>query len=123
MPHYREVKFEQLVLEPEGTLRELCEYLELAGDPSMLRYHERAQERIGEVITEYRAEGLPVVTVEQRHSIHRLTGRPPDASRIGVWRRELTDHEAAAFEAIAGEALAGLGYEVRSTAAHGSPAA
>ena len=111
VPHYVEVTFERLVSEPEATLRGLCGYLDLPWDDAMLRFHERAPERIAEVITDYREEGRLVATVEQRHAIHALLKGPPDTTRVGRWRRELPPEEIAAFEAIAGGTLASLGYD------------
>jgi hypothetical protein len=110
--HYAEVTFERLLFDPERTLRDLCTYLELPWDDGMLRYHERAPQRIAEVITEYTEGGRVVATVEQRLGIHALTSRPPDATRVGRWRNELLPGEVAAFEAIAGKTLAELGYEL-----------
>ena len=37
---YMEVKFEDLVLDTEGQLRRICEFIELDFDPAMLGYHE-----------------------------------------------------------------------------------
>jgi Sulfotransferase family len=108
--HYKEVTFERLVSEPEATLRDLCAYLELPWNEAMLRFYERAPERIAEVITDYREGGRVVAKVEERHKIHALTRVPPDRSRIGVWRDEMSAEEIATFEAIAGETLAALGY-------------
>jgi sulfotransferase family protein len=108
--HYTEVKFERLVSEPEATLRDLCAYLELPWDEAMLSYYERAPQRIAEVIADYREDDRVVATVEQRHRIHALTSVPPDPSRIGLWRDEMSAGEVATFEAIAGETLAALGY-------------
>ena len=40
---YREIKYEDLVHDPEGALRDLCAFVELPFDPRMLRYFERAE--------------------------------------------------------------------------------
>ncbi len=112
LPSYAEVRFERLVSDPEGTLRDLCAYLELPWDDAMLRYYERAPQRIAEVITEASDGERVVASVAQRHRIHALTAQPPIASRIGRWHRELPAEDVATFEAIAGETLAELGYEL-----------
>ena len=39
---YQEVRYEDLVADPDTVLRSLCEFIDLPFDPSMLRYHERA---------------------------------------------------------------------------------
>jgi hypothetical protein len=107
---YLEVRYEDLVLEPERTLRAVCDFLELDWEPSMLDFHERAPARIAEVVTDYHENGRLVATVPERHRIHALTGSPPDGSRITAWREELPQEEIAAFESIAGETLDELGY-------------
>src|SRR5215218_6823835 len=47
--HYLEVRYEDLVLETEPTLRRVCEFCELPWDPAVLEYHERAEERLQEM--------------------------------------------------------------------------
>ena len=49
LPHYTEVRYEDLVTEPEGVLRNLCDFLELDFAPEMLRAHEGARERLAEM--------------------------------------------------------------------------
>jgi hypothetical protein len=110
VPHYVEIRYEQLVAAPERVLREVCSYLELEWDTAILRAHERAQGRIAEVVSEYRVEGRLLATTADRHRIHALTSSPPDPSRVGVWRSELSEDEVATFEAIAGDTLRELGY-------------
>jgi sulfotransferase family protein len=114
VPHYAEVMFERLVADPEQTMRDVCVYLALPWEDAVLRFHERAPQRIAEVITDYEEDGRLVASVDERHAIHALTSRPPDASRVGRWRDELAPAEVATFEAIAGETLALLGYELAS---------
>jgi sulfotransferase family protein len=98
LPHYREVRYEQLVHEPEQVLRELSAFVELDFEPAMLRSHERAQQRLGDV---FDAERLT------RHS---RTMTPPDPTRAGRWREALSDAEVARFDAVAGDLLTELGY-------------
>ena len=49
LPHYREVRFEQLVADPGSALAGLCEWLGLEDSPAMLAAHERAAERFAEL--------------------------------------------------------------------------
>ena len=108
LPHYAEVRYERLVAEPEEVLRELCTYLELDFDESMLRAHERAGERLGELRTATMEEGQ--VRLADGARIAARTLAPPDPSRSGRWRDDLTEHEVARFERFAGGALAAAGY-------------
>lgn len=117
VPHYLEVRYEQLLRDPETVVREVCAYLELEWAPEMLRYHKRAATRIAEVVSDYWVEGRLLATTAERHRIHNLTASPPDTARIGVWRKELAPSEVAAFEAIAGQRLVELGYELSTSLA------
>ena len=47
--HYVEARYEDLVSDPEPTLRRICDALELEFEPAMLNYHERAAERLQEM--------------------------------------------------------------------------
>ncbi len=109
-PHYREVRYEDLIRKPERELRALCEYLELPFDPAMLAYHERAGERLREHRDRSAADGTLIVSHETRRSTHALTSRPPDVTRIGVWRSEMPPEAQAKFGAVAGDLLRELGY-------------
>lgn len=109
LPHYREVRYEQLVAHPEPVLRELCEYLELEFRPAMLRAHERAAMRHREMPERLLADGT-FITHQERNRWHSLTLRPPDPRRAGRWREALTAEDAACFEQVAGDLLAELGY-------------
>ena len=109
VPHYREVRYERLVAEPEAVLRELCDYLELEFDVAMLCAHERATERLREM-SSITVERSGAIRLPGGARIESHTREPPDASRAGRWRETLTEHDVAVFESLAGGALAAEGY-------------
>ncbi len=122
--HYLEIRYEDLIEDPEAVLRRVCDFLELPWDPAMLSYHTRAEERMAEMARVfYDANGALLATPEQRMLPFANLRRPPDATRIGRWRREMTDERQAQFEGIGGPLLKELGYEVRHEAAPGAGAA
>ncbi|WP_348240372.1 sulfotransferase, partial [Salmonella enterica] len=45
---YIEIRYEDLVTDTEPTVRRVCEFIDLEFHPQMLRYHERAEERLKE---------------------------------------------------------------------------
>ena len=104
--HYIEERYEELVLDPEPVLRRVCEFIELDYDPVMLRYYERAEERLREI-----ANPFPKMSAERRLEAHRLAAQPPQRGRVAAWREEMTPAEIAEFEAAAGGMLDELGYE------------
>jgi len=74
-----------------------------------LSYHQGARDRLDELSNEYRFKDMPI-SKEARLGLHVETLHPPDRSRVGRWRSDMsaTDHET--FTSIAGALLADLGY-------------
>jgi Sulfotransferase family len=92
---YREVRYEDLLEDPEGRLRDLCAFVELQPDPAMLRYYERA--------------GFVTESPRERHRHGNLLR--PLTKGLRDWRRDMSRHDVALFEALAGDLLEDLGYE------------
>jgi hypothetical protein len=116
IPHYLELRYEDLVLDTEPALKGICEFLELPWDPCLLRYHERAAERLSEVARDLpAAAGKKLRPAEERLAAHALTQEPPQPDRVFAWREQMNDADRAAFEREAGELLAELGYETRGS--------
>lgn len=111
-PRYVEARYEDLVREPEATLRRICEFVELPWDAGMLTYHERAAERLEEMAGELRAVGAHrSQEAGYRVENHAPTTQPPDPSKLDKWKREMPAEDVASYEEVAGELLAELGYE------------
>ena len=92
---YQEVRYEDLVADPDTVLRSLCEFIDLPFDPSMLRYHERAG----------------VILRNTSHRAHHGRIALPPTSGLRDWRRDMDPRDTALFEALAGDLLEELGYE------------
>jgi hypothetical protein len=121
LPHYTEVRYEDLVSEPERVLRELCDFLELEFAPEMLRAHERARERLAEMRS---ATVGPdgVIHLQDGTEVVARTFRPPQTDRVGRWRHSLSEYEVTRFERFAGGALEQSGYPAyRSVPDHAVP--
>jgi len=113
VPHYMEVRYEDLVADTEAALRRICKFTELDFDPAMLAYHQGAEERMAEIDrtlpgTSDRVELAP----QQRLSKHEMATKPPERDRIFAWRRNMSEADRAEFEEKAGALLADLGYPV-----------
>ena len=106
---YLEVRYEDLVADPEAVLRRICAFIDLPWDPRMLRYHEHASSRLEEIRDSVAPDGTPIPAAIERRA-HALTLEPPTLERIGRWREALSDAEQHEFEAIAGAVLAEFGY-------------
>jgi hypothetical protein len=98
---YREVRYEDLVADPESVLTSICEYLDVAFDPGMLRYQESARHW---------------ADLSSQPERHRHTLLQPTAG-LRDWRHEMPRRDLAVVELLAGDLLTDLGYELGS----GSP--
>ncbi len=96
---YREVHYEALVRAPENELQELAGFADLPYDPAMLDFNEHADRLI--------ATGVP--------GAHERLASPP-APSARTWRDKLGQREIRRFELLAGDALAGFGYDVSTGA-------
>ncbi len=97
---YHEVRYEELVADPEAALRVLCDFLELPYAASMLEYHRRADD---------------VVAAVSELGHHQGLWRPPTRG-VRDWRASMSPHDQQLFEVLAGSTLDEFGYE-RSAAA------
>ncbi len=88
---YLEVRYEELVADPEGTLRRICDFASLPWEPRMLEYP-------------------GAVDVAAKPHQQRLRRAPTPGLRS--WRKQMAPRDAARFEAIAGDVLAACGYDV-----------
>lgn len=102
---YLELRYETLVIEPEATLRLVCDATGLGFDPAMLNSHLGAAGRLAEL------GDLPGGRSAAERTTQ-FTGvlDPISSARVGSWRRTLDPADLASFEAIAGPLLAELGY-------------
>jgi hypothetical protein len=92
---YREVRYEDLLDDPEGTVRSLCEFVNLDFDASMLRYFERAED---------------LARPAHHPEAHRGLALPPTKG-LRDWRTQMSPRDLAVFEVLAGDALSRFGYE------------
>jgi hypothetical protein len=113
LDHYLEVQYENLVRDTEHELRRVCDFIELPWDPRILRYYERADERLAEMTRDLPGdEGKPMRPADHRREAHLLTRKPPDPSRLARWKQDMDAADNEAFERVAGDLLEELGYEV-----------
>ena len=109
---YLELRYEDLVADPEPHLRAVCDLIELDFDPAMLSHHDRAGERIGELGDLAPAGGRRARTGDERRTAHAPAAGRPTSARSGAWRREMSAGDRAEFESVAGDLLTELGYDL-----------
>jgi hypothetical protein len=116
--HYMELRYEDLVTDPERELRRICEFIDLEFDPGMLTYHERAPDRLAEIARDmpaghelYSDRTRGAIVAERRVAIHKLTSEPVRGDRVAKWRDQMSEEDRGEFDRVAGELLAELGYD------------
>jgi hypothetical protein len=87
---YHELRYEELVADPESTVRAICQFAEISFEPEMLDY-------------------VGSIDVSAKPHQQRLL-RPPTTG-VRSWREDMAAPDVAAFEAVAGDLLGELGYE------------
>jgi sulfotransferase family protein len=88
---YLELRYEDLVTEPERELRRVCEHASLSWEPGMLDH-----------------TGVSKVAEMPEHKNIAL---PPTAG-LRDWRSQMAPEDSRAFEAVAGDVLRSAGYEL-----------
>jgi hypothetical protein len=111
---YLELRYEDLVADPEPALLTICELIELDFDPAMLSHHERAGERLAELGDLSPQAGRSSRDAGERQAAHALASQPATTARTEAWREQMPEAERREFEAVAGGLLAELGYDVPS---------
>jgi hypothetical protein len=113
LKHYLEIRYEDLVRDPEDTLRTVCEFIELPYDPAMLTYHERSAGRLQEIARDlHDDDGGALRPAEERLEAHQLVTDAPREDRVERWRELMSPEDVAQFEDTAGDLLEELGYDL-----------
>lgn len=90
------LRYEDLVAEPEATVRSLCRFLDEPFEPSMLRFYTDAED---------------YMTARAASDFNRSATRPISTARIDEWRRQLSPDDVALVEHICADEMARFGYE------------
>jgi hypothetical protein len=90
---YLEINYEDLVEDPEGETKDLCEFLHLDFDPGMLNYPEEAA-----------GAALPRAKLFNPHVTQ------PPKPQLRSWEESMPDDHVEIFEVVAGDVLSELGY-------------
>lgn len=92
------LKYEELILDTENTLKALCTHLGIAFERQMLMYDQDYKKNI--------------TTDEQKIGIHTKLARKPTKDDKSRWKVESTYLEVWAFESVAYDALKKAGYKI-----------
>ena len=100
--------------DPEPLLRQICEFIELDFDPAMLRHADGAEERLAELGDLEAQGGRQARDADERATAHARAKQAATTARTGAWRTEMSADDQREFEAVAGELLRDLGYDLLS---------
>lgn len=92
---YKIVRYEDLVTQPESTLREICQFLSLQFSPQMLQFHRRKE--------------LGFNKRDFQHMSNTL--KPLFTSSVDKWREELSSAQIAIVQSALGKEMQEMGYE------------
>jgi hypothetical protein len=98
-PQYLEVRYEDVVNEPEPTLRRVCEFIGEDWTPALLRFHEQ------DASSRDPAKFISNAAATQ----------PLSKQAVQRWRKDLSPDEVALFNRLAGERMRELGYDTESS--------
>lgn len=90
---YYELRYEDLVRDPEVALEPLCAFLAEPYLPQMAQPHHLGRKRI------------------QEGEFHEPIRQPPSTARVGRWRQAMSVADQRLFHRVAGDLLAKLGYD------------
>lgn len=90
-----ELRYEDLVTASEDTLQKLCTFLEVAYEPSMLRFHVDAE---------------AYMLDEAASSYNEAATQPISEEKVDEWRSHLTDEEIAVVETVCRDHMEEFGY-------------
>ncbi len=93
---YMEIRYEEVVAGPESAARNVCDFLGLEFEESMLRYHEKSKQFIASTKDPAAFENLA----------------KPITAGLRTWEDEISPGDQKLFEAIAGDTLEEFGYPV-----------
>lgn len=102
--NYHELKYEDLIRDPERELQNLCDFLGIPYSEQMLSYPDHISAS---------------VPIAKRH-IWPLIDKPPQRSNAGHWKQELSKGARLCFEKRTHELLEELSYEVLSSSFSGA---
>jgi hypothetical protein len=94
-PRYFEIRYEDIVADPQARIAGLCDFLDLRFDPAMLDFHERSEAVLPGKLDRWRGLFEPI------------------QGGMRDWRTAMPEAMIRRFEAAAGPLLSDLGYERR----------
>ncbi len=110
--HYHEVRYEDLVLDPETELRKICDFLQLDYSSQMLDYRASGARHVGHLGDRLLPDGRAKVPHALRAALHENLAQPLRRDRVHNWRQQMSPGDRAKVEAIAAPLMLEIGYDI-----------
>lgn len=103
---YMEVKYEDLVSQPEPVLKSICSFLDLPFETQMLEYDQQVKKDLQE------QDASLGTTVKQHLSLlHEDLTQKPHTDKVGHWKTGLTEKDSDMVWSICGKIASDIGYK------------
>jgi len=100
---YMHIRYEDLVTQPEESMKAMCGFAGIAYQPGIFNFHEKKEE----VLALYEPGFL--------EKYHASLLKKINISRVGLWQKQLTDREVKLLEYTAGTTGIKAGYQLSKT--------
>ena len=96
--NFLEIRYEDLILETEATLKKVCSFIDEEYKAEMLSYHNSARDEMPSESIQY----------------HKTSVSRPDQSKVFGWKTKMSRTDRIIFEDVARNALTRFGYEIEN---------
>ena len=102
---YMEVKYEDLVSQPEPVLKNMCHFLNLPFETQMLEYDQQVKKDLQE-------QGSSLGSTVKQHLslLHEGLTQKPNTDKVGHWKTGLTEKENNMVWSVCGKTASDIGY-------------
>jgi len=108
---FHSMEYEELVKNPEKTLRALTTFFELPYHPSMLEYHKTIQNSYTEYVARSPSEEIRKMRELGAGTVHKNLTKPLNPNLIDSWKSTLTLEQVQALEEVCGTYATQYGYD------------
>lgn len=102
---FMELKYEDLVAQPEAELKRIAKFLNFSYDEKMLQYHIKIKEKVSELIDEIDVKKEFLV------KLHQSLTQKIYSDKVNFWKNNLTQDEADTIWYVCGDLAEEIGYK------------
>jgi hypothetical protein len=103
---FLEIKYEDLVENPEIELQKICAFLEIPFNAIMLHYHEYAKSRLPA-----KMDSVSNITKQGVSMMHQGLMQKPNTEKVGLWKQHINEKDLALIWSVCGKLAEKKGYQ------------